>query len=950
MTQKHHHVSNPGNWRNALNRASSSTALWTIAFLLMILALNADLFTVPLSETSDHAVNSLQVQQARHFSLLVGHYSRFHFHHPGPAYLYIFAFGEFLFHNILHLVPAPFNGQIVMTIVLNVGLLGATISIFQRQCRGRFPVPLALAATLLVAVMVNHNSTPSMLISNWMPDVLLFAFLLFVVSGASVLTGATRDLPLFAVSGMLLIHAHIAQFLFVGLIGLGTVVGVCWPPFRQNSLTQFLHARRWHFGLAAAILFLFALPPVLDILLHKPNNLDDVLAYVRKPANHNSVVTGIRYLFCFLTFVAKPESLLSDPSSGIVRNMLSDPWIVMYWAAFGIIASITAVLVYKDVKRPPTLPFLKYLSGVGVAAALLFVYWGMRITGDLFAFNGRFFFAVHLLACFMMFAVLSRYLTGSRRSVLTVLALVFIVTLAVRERSMLRPSLAHIPDAVSAAAAVRVSQAGKLELVFAPEDWPSAAALANAMWRLGKPFCVTETWAFMFSRENVCSNEWQSDKLLVTQGEPECSPPCQLVHRGGAFSVTYRPAQLSLPIEIGFPDSVFARTTGFNTSEATYRSTQKHAAIRFLLTPAIPAVECLQLEITGFVYPGRTTQIVLNGNPLGSLTRPEPVTALFAISRKALQWGSVNTVSFETANTSSDVDPAFGFMSLAIRTNGPGDSCSPLSQPTYRPLAASPEAAHYDFNGDGHADLVWQLPGSSLNRLWFLGGYQGVTQLGEASLPDLAGSHIVAVADFNGDGHPDLVWQDTISGRVTIWFMTGPDGTQRLGESTIAAAQSWRIVGAADFNRDGHPDLLWQDPVSGRAQIWYLGGTQGAQFLGAADLTRVSHWRIAGAADFNHDGRPDLLWQDPVSGATQVWYLGGLKGNEVVDTVPLAGPNAWHIVSIIDLNLDRHPDIVWQDSVTGSSQVWFLGGSQGTTQLGTSALSGPTRWQIAGPR
>ena len=72
-----------------------------------MLALNAQLFRNPIIEITDFAANSLLVQQARHFSLLTGHYSRWHFHHPGPAFLYLFALGELIFHDILHVAPAP---------------------------------------------------------------------------------------------------------------------------------------------------------------------------------------------------------------------------------------------------------------------------------------------------------------------------------------------------------------------------------------------------------------------------------------------------------------------------------------------------------------------------------------------------------------------------------------------------------------------------------------------------------------------------------------------------------------------------------------------------------------------------------------------------------------------------------------------------------------------------
>jgi hypothetical protein len=54
-------------------------------------------------------------------------------------------------------------------------------------------------------------------------------------------------------------------------------------------------------------------------------------------------------------------------------------------------------------------------------------------------------------------------------------------------------------------------------------------------------------------------------------------------------------------------------------------------------------------------------------------------------------------------------------------------------------------------------------------------------------------------------------------------------------------------------------------------------------------------------------------------------------------------------VSIADFNGDGHPDLVWQDA-TGASQVWFMGGAQGTTQIVTASLAGANSWRVAAPR
>ena len=68
------------------------------AVLVVLLCVrNRFLFTTRLYEDADMGANSILIEQARHFTLLVGNYSRDHFHHPGPAYMYVQAAGESLF-------------------------------------------------------------------------------------------------------------------------------------------------------------------------------------------------------------------------------------------------------------------------------------------------------------------------------------------------------------------------------------------------------------------------------------------------------------------------------------------------------------------------------------------------------------------------------------------------------------------------------------------------------------------------------------------------------------------------------------------------------------------------------------------------------------------------------------------------------------------------------------
>jgi hypothetical protein len=126
----------------------------------------------------------------------------------------------------------------------------------------------------------------------------------------------------------------------------------------------------------------------------------------------------------------------------------------------------------------------------------------------------------------------------------------------------------------------------------------------------------------------------------------------------------------------------------------------------------------------------------------------------------------------------------------------------------------------------------------------------------------------IAVADFNGDGLPDLVTADPFDGTVSILLNSTAPGaasasytlavTYNVGTQSDAAA-----VAVGDFNGDGLPDLAVANVIEGNGTVSILlnttapGSTTPSFTLAASPQLGGMPSSIA-VGDFNGDGKPDL--------------------------------------------------------------------------------------------
>ncbi len=152
-----------------------------------------------------------------------------------------------------------------------------------------------------------------------------------------------------------------------------------------------------------------------------------------------------------------------------------------------------------------------------------------------------------------------------------------------------------------------------------------------------------------------------------------------------------------------------------------------------------------------------------------------------------------------------------------------------------------------------------------------------------------------------------------------------------------------RLAGTTkDFTNNGKPDILWQNSVTGQRAIWRMNGTA---YTSIATLpTAPTQWNIAGAADFNNDGKPDILWQNSVTGQRSIWLMNGVVYNGGVSLPTVAAQ--WNIAGVGDFNGDYKPDILWQNSVTGQRLVWLMNGTVRVSSVNLPTVA--TQWNIVG--
>ncbi len=254
-----------------------------------------------------------------------------------------------------------------------------------------------------------------------------------------------------------------------------------------------------------------------------------------------------------------------------------------------------------------------------------------------------------------------------------------------------------------------------------------------------------------------------------------------------------------------------------------------------------------------------------------------------------------------------------------------------------------------DFDGDGNIDLVLYSAGGVVILPGKGDGTFGAARLIASqafSLPPIPFLQLLGVADLNHDGRPDLVLLVMTNGSPfvssVLVFLNNGNGTFSSRVAFALPSNEYAVgVTIADFNRDGMLDLaVIGQPLLPAANVnghVYVGLGKGdgsfSSPIAAAALKQVPNFITA--ADFNHDGIPDLAVD---SGITSIFLANGDGSFRAAPDVNLGFVNpGW--IAVADWTGSGNPGLGIFTGVTPNGIGIVAGNGDGSFYpAGTAAL------------
>jgi len=213
--------------------------------------------------TGDNAIIERTVRQVGAQAVLLGPYSRFGWHHPGPAMFYLLA------------APYRLLGQASVALPLAMLVLNGACVVGIGLVLYRRAGTVAMVWGLVVLAAYLHAQRPGFLVDEWNPYLPLLPCCLGVLLCWSLVAGERWPLPVCVAIGTLCVQSHVGYAIGVAAVGSATAVGLMGALLvRRHDPSPSVAAGSWRRPLVVAggVTALLWAPVLVQQLTGHPGN------------------------------------------------------------------------------------------------------------------------------------------------------------------------------------------------------------------------------------------------------------------------------------------------------------------------------------------------------------------------------------------------------------------------------------------------------------------------------------------------------------------------------------------------------------------------------------------------------------------------------------------------------------------------------------------------------
>ena len=453
----------------------------------------------PVTPVSDTAVIESYTLYASRAQLLVGPYSRYGWHHPGPLYFYLLA-------PVYTLAGQSTPGLSAGALLINVASVVVLAWVLVRSAGGW----LTVMVTASVAVYVWRLAP--LLVSAWNPHVVVLPLAALVVVAAAVATGEIGLLPLGVVLASFVMQTHL------GVVP--TTLAVCAVLAAATWQARDAMRRRRAVIAAATVFAVLWAVPLAEQLSARPGNMTAIWRFFSSPnRGHQTVAAAYAAWSDMLTGIARPDFRVADGSP--FRRSRWGPARTVAGCEMAALAA-TALIAGRRRRR-----FEAALASV-LLLALAIAFVAVTRIDDVIIDHEVFWISAlgALASATIAGAVLSAAWRSDAPKQLVAAAAVcacaaaayvgFGELRAITERTLdpepARRAAAVIGDALGQ----RIRSTGTRPLIQIDQnEWPVAAGALLQLQRSRLPFAVEDDWLVMFT-EHARSTGAETDWIAIT--------------------------------------------------------------------------------------------------------------------------------------------------------------------------------------------------------------------------------------------------------------------------------------------------------------------------------------------------------------------------------------------------------------------------------------------------